>query len=181
MKPLFSIQTIVSVLFLIALSACVQPFSGKAFYKNNNASGEPPSDANESAQSLTIEDISSMLNTPGLNEWNLARSLQKMNKNWRIKGADIKTGEKFYINFYSRDNQEALVWHTRENIAEYVTNNTNHYNSILNNLKSTGYKAIGSSTQNGETFINGRHTVTVSQAQLYNNSMAYKIILGNKN
>lgn len=178
MRPVFTVKPFLIALFLISLNlnACVQPYSSKAFYKNDKAKGDAPSNANESAQSLTIQDIRTMLNTPGLTEYDLARSLQKMNKNWRIKGFDAKTGEKYYVNFGSKDNQEALVWHVPQNTAEYVTNNTNHYKSIIDNLNTTGYKVISGNPQDGQTYSNGKNKVSVSQTLLYNNSRGYRII-----
>jgi len=183
MRSIFKTRHLLIALIVVALnlSACVQPYSDKAFYRTGNSTGNAASDTNESAQSLSAEDIHNMLKTPNLTQRALERQLQKMNRHWIAKGFDAKTGEVFFINFDSNDNKEALVWHSHENTADYITMNTNHYRSIVSNLKSSGYKIISQNRDGSDTYSNGKNNVSISPANLYNNNKGYKIVFGSGN
>jgi len=169
----------------MSISACVQPYSRKSFYKesNRNATGidenntQYPSASNESGLSLTYPEIVGIMNAREQSEAKLTARLQRFDPHWRIKGFDNNTGELFFFNFSSKDNKEAFIWRRKEMTAEYVTLNPYHCLSLIRDIKAKGYKLTRHTDNNGAVFSNGETDVLIEPVELKDNSSGYKFVI----
>src|SRR6202012_4044265 len=107
----------------------------------------------------------SNLNKP--TEQEISKALKKLNPHWRVKGFDQAADAVFFFNFSSKTDEETFIWHRKEKTTEYVTTNANHYISIVNDLKASGYQPAGNPANGNEQYTKGDKNISIVKVVIF--------------